>query len=96
MYYKNFDHLTFEQRAELNFDHPDSLDTANLVSHIESLKEGKAIDLPMYDFTQHVRKSTTTHQEPAMIIVLEGILIMHDEKLRDLVDLKVSLLLFVI
>jgi len=77
------------QRAQINFDHPQSLDTGLLVEHISSLKAGRSIEVPQYDFTIHSRLETTTTLHPKPILLLEGILIFSDPRLASLLDLKV-------
>ncbi len=81
--------LSFEARCELNFDHPQSLETELLVEHVRALREGKAIEVPIYDYALHARKTETRRVEPAPVIVVEGILIFAHENLRSLFDIKV-------
>ncbi|RHY28660.1 hypothetical protein DYB32_006268, partial [Aphanomyces invadans] len=88
-YYKDLSHLSMEQRAEHNFDHPDALDTALLVSHLAKLKHGIACDIPMYDFSTHSRLATTQHMTPKSVILIEGILLFTDPELVKLMDIKV-------
>jgi uridine kinase len=88
-YYRNRPDLTLEERAKLNYDHPDSLETSLLVKHIKHLKRGKAIEMPVYDFTTHSRKAETIHVEPKPIILVEGILIFVKKKLRKLFDMRI-------
>ncbi|MDX1663762.1 MAG: uridine kinase [Candidatus Promineifilaceae bacterium] len=88
-YYKDFDHLPLEERARLNYDHPNSLDTELMVSHIQQLLSGEAAEVPRYDFTRHRRTEETTLVQPSPIILVEGILIFADKLLRDLMDIKV-------
>ncbi|KAF0690125.1 Aste57867_18450 [Aphanomyces stellatus] len=88
-YYKDLSHLSLEQRAEHNFDHPDALDTALLVEHLGKLKEGIACDIPMYDFTTHSRCPDTQYMAPKSVILVEGILLFTDPDLVDLMDIKV-------
>ena len=87
-YYKPHDELSFEERSRLNYDHPDSLDTAMLVEHVRQLKEGKAIMHPTYDFANHARNSEWRKTSSAQIIIIEGILIFTDKELCDLCDIK--------
>lgn len=87
-YYKDQGHLTFEQRLKTNYDHPDSIDTACLIQHLKSLINGKSVDMPVYDFTQHTRKNETQKVEPTEIIMVEGILVLYDKELRDMLDIK--------
>ncbi len=88
-YYKDFKHLTFEERSELNFDHPDSLDTDLLIKHLKMLKKGKSVNIPDYSFNTHSRLESTTHVDPVSVILVEGILIFTDPKLRELMDIKI-------
>jgi uridine kinase len=88
-YYRHRPDLTLEERAKLNYDHPDSLETSLLVKHIKHLKRGKAIEMPVYDFTTHSRKAETIHVEPKPIILVEGILIFVKKKLRKLFDMRI-------
>ena len=87
-YYKQHDELTFEERCKLNYDHPDSLDTALLVEHVRELKKGNAIMHPTYDFANHSRNAQWQKAESAKIIIVEGILIFTDNKLCKLCDVK--------
>ena len=92
-YYKDISHLSYEERSQTNFDHPDSLDTNLLIQHVAQLKnEGqkKSVNVPIYDFTTHSRlKDRVKVVEPKSIILVEGILIFSDEELVNLLDLKV-------
>lgn len=88
-YYRQRDDMTFEERKKVNYDHPDALETDLLVEHLRLLKEGKSIECPVYDFSQHNRSDKTTIIYPSKIILVEGILILADERLRDLFDIKV-------
>lgn len=88
-YYKNHPKLSIEERAKINFDHPNSLDTELMIHHLKQLKAGQSIELPEYDFTTHERKSTTTTIVPATVVLVEGILLYTDPILRDLLDIKV-------
>ncbi|CAK4071662.1 unnamed protein product [Aphanomyces euteiches] len=88
-YYKDLSHLSMEERAQHNFDHPDALDTALLVSHLAKLKEGIPCDIPMYDFTTHSRRPETQSMTPKSVILLEGILLFTDPDLVNLMDIKV-------
>jgi uridine kinase len=91
-YYKCNSHLPMEERAKVNFDHPDSLDTGLLVEHIQALKAGNSVDVPCYDFSTHTRmKGKTTTMHPKPILLVEGILIFSDPRLtdKDVLDLKV-------
>ena len=88
-YYKSRDDMTYEERTKVNYDHPDSLETELLIEHLKMLKEGKSVECPIYDFTQHNRSNKSYTIEPSKIFLIEGILIFSDEKLRDLFDIKV-------
>mmetsp|Transcript_47778 Transcript_47778/g.89010 ORF Transcript_47778/g.89010 Transcript_47778/m.89010 type:complete len:355 (-) Transcript_47778:393-1457(-) len=88
-YYKDLRHLSFEERNEHNFDHPDALDTDCLFEHVLQLKSGKAVDVPTYDFSTHSRTDVTERVEPRQIILVEGILIFTHEQLRDLMDIRI-------
>ncbi|MBN1260166.1 MAG: uridine kinase [Anaerolineae bacterium] len=87
-YYRDLSHLTYEQRCLVNFDHPNSLETELMVEHLERLKAGQAVEIPVYDFTTHTRTDKTRHVIPAPIILVEGILIFSEPKLRELFDVK--------
>jgi uridine kinase len=87
-YYRDLSNLPRAQRAAVNFDHPNSLDTALMKKHIEQLKSGQMIDLPIYDFTNHCRTQETKKILPNPVILVEGILIFVDSELRDLFDVK--------
>lgn len=73
----------------VNYDHPDALETDLMVRHLEMLKNGEAVDCPVYDYSQHNRSDQTIHIEPRRIILAEGILLLADERLRDLFDIKI-------
>ena len=88
-YYKNQDHLSPEDRKKTNYDHPDALENDLLVSDLEKLLNKEAIDKPIYDFVTQTRKKETEHIEPKPVIILEGILVLDDERIRDLSTIKV-------
>jgi len=88
-YYRNFSDLPKAQRDLINWDHPDSLDTDLMIEHIQALKAGQAVALPVYDFTLHARTRQTVRVEPQPIILVEGILIFADARLRELFDVKI-------
>jgi uridine kinase len=88
-YYRHRPELTFEERTKVNYDHPDSLETSLLVSHLEQLRAGQPVQRPVYDFTTHTRSDTTVMVAPAPVVVVEGILVLADEDLRSLMDLKI-------
>ena len=88
-YYKRHDEMTYEERSLLNYDHPDAFDTELLCEHIQALKAGNPIEMPVYDYSQHNRSDKTIRVNPAPVIVLEGILIFAEPKLCELMDIKV-------
>ena len=88
-YYRDRGDLRLEERAALNYDHPDSLDTDLLVQHVKDLRAGKAVEVPVYDFARYARGAETTTVPPRRAIIVEGILIFADRQLRDLMDVKV-------
>ena len=88
-YYKDQSHLIFEERLNTNYDHPFAFDNDLLIQHVGDLLNYKAIEKPVYDYVAHTRSQATIIQEPKEVIILEGILILEDERLRDLMDIKV-------
>ena len=88
-YYKRLDHLSLEERAKVNYDHPNSFDIDLALSQLEDLKKGKSIQKPIYDFTIHNRKDETVTIEPCNVIILEGILIFAIPELLNLFDVKI-------
>jgi uridine kinase len=87
-YYRDHPELTLDQRAELNFDHPDAFETELLIVHLEQLRAGTAVHKPRYDFSTHRRLAETSLVEPLQVIVVEGILVLVEPDLRRLFDLK--------
>ncbi len=87
-YYKDLRELPFDERARINYDHPDSLDNELLIEHLQALQAGRPAELPVYDFKTHSRTAATTHVEPQPVILVEGILIFADVRLRPLMDVK--------
>lgn len=87
-YYRDGSHLPFEERLTRNYDHPDSIDEPLLVEHVRVLKAGQPVEAPGYDFVQHVRRPETRRIEPRPCLVVEGILVLASEPLRDLFDLR--------
>jgi uridine kinase len=88
-YYRDRSHLSPEERAEVNYDHPDSLETALLVAHLQQLQAGRAVAVPVYDFTRHVRMDQTRRIQPRRVILVEGILIFAEPVLREVFDVKI-------
>ena len=88
-YYRDRNDLRLEERAALNYDHPDSLETDLMVRHLNELRGGNPVDVPVYDFTRHARRSVTETIRPRKALIVEGILIFTDAALRTLLDVKV-------
>ena len=88
-YYKDQSNLTFEERLKTNYDHPNSIDTQSMIKDLKSLMSGNSIEMPVYDFANNTRKSETVTIIPTDIIIVEGILVLEDKDLRDLLDLKI-------
>jgi len=87
-YYRDQAHLTFEERLETNYDHPKAFDNDLLMAQVRQLQNQDAIEVPVYNYALHTRAEETIHVEPKDVIILEGILVLEDEKLRDLMDIK--------
>ena len=88
-YYKRHDDIPFEERKKLNYDHPDALETDLLIGHIKRLRNGESIECPVYDYTVHNRSDKTVRIDPRKIILIEGILLLADPRLRSLLDIKI-------
>lgn len=88
-YYKSHDDIPLEERKQLNYDEPAAIDEELFVQQLSALKRGEAIDMPMYDFGTHTRKQETRRVEPQPVIIIEGILILTDPRVRDLLDLTI-------
>lgn len=88
-YYKDLSGLPPRQRAEVNFDHPDSLETDLLIEHIAALRAGNAVEVPIYDFSTHSRTNKTFAVQPRRVILVEGILIFTERALREMFDVKI-------
>ncbi|GFZ26279.1 uridine kinase [Lactobacillus corticis] len=88
-YYRDNTGVSMADRQKINYDHPDAFDTPLLVKQIDQLVHRQAIEMPIYDFTEHNRSRKTIHVEPSDIIILEGILVLANEELRDLMDIKI-------
>jgi uridine kinase len=89
MYYHNFAHLPMDERRRINWDHPDTFDTTLLASQIDQLSRGESIERPVYDFVSHTRSTRTESVPPADVVVIDGILLFADERVRNLFDVKV-------
>ena len=87
-YYRNFDGLPAEERAKINFDHPDSLESELLTRHLDVLCKGSSVEVPVYDFATHSRKVETQRVEPRKVIIVEGILVLAEPELRKRIDIK--------
>jgi uridine kinase len=88
-YYKDQSHLPFEERLKTNYDHPLAFDNDLLIEHIHKLLRYEPIEKPVYDYKLHTRSNKVIHVEPKDVIILEGILVLEDERLRNLMDIKV-------
>jgi len=88
-YYKDQSELSYEERVKTNYDHPDAFDTKLLVQHLNLLINGQAIEKPVYDFEMHNRKKESIRVESREIIIVEGILILQEEEIRDLLNIKI-------
>jgi len=87
-YYRNFDALSAEDKARINFDHPDSLETELLVRHLDVLAKGSSVEVPLYDFAAYARKNETLHVQPHKVLIIDGILILAEPELRKRIDIK--------
>ncbi len=88
-YYRRNDHLTYEERCQINYDEPAALETDLMARHLAQLRRGETIQCPVYDFAQHNRSDETIEIAPRSVIIVEGILIFEDKALRDLMDIKI-------
>lgn len=88
-YYRDRPDLDLDQRNRVNYDHPSSLETSLLIEHLQHLKAGNAVEVPVYDFKTHRRKLETQRLEPAPVVIVEGILVFVDEHLRRELDIKI-------
>jgi len=88
-YYKSATFINNSNITAFNFDHPDAFDTELLVQNLKDLKNGKAIDMPQYDFVHHTRKEESIHVKPQPLVILEGLMILYEKEVRDLLDLKI-------
>ncbi|MBO5276695.1 MAG: uridine kinase [Alistipes sp.] len=88
-YYKEHSDMSYEQRTQLNYDHPKAFDTDMMVAHIRSLKNNETIERPVYSFVEHNRTAERVTVKPSKVIIIDGILIFENQELRDLMDIKV-------
>lgn len=87
-YYKDQSHISFEERVKTNYDHPLAFDTDFMIQQLKELLAGRPVDIPIYDYKEHTRSNRTFRQEPQDVIIVEGILVLEDERLRKLMDIK--------
>ena len=88
-YYKDNSHLPIEQRQEINFDHPGSIEFPLLINHLKKLKNGEIIDMPVYSYLTCIRADETVKLQPKHVVIVEGIMILTDKELREMIDIKV-------
>ena len=88
-YYNDLSHLSYEERSNINFDHPRAIDFPLLTQHLEELKQGKAIDQPVYSFSTHNRTKDTIRTHPKKVMIVEGILILTNPEIREMFDIKI-------
>ncbi len=88
-YYRDLHDLPYEQRAAINFDHPNSLESELMIKHVLQLKQGKSVDIPIYDFSIHTRTDKTIHVQAHPVIIVEGILIFAEPEMRKIFDVKI-------
>jgi uridine kinase len=87
-YYRDRSRLPRAERERINYDHPDAIETELLVEHLAALRTGRTVEIPQYDFREHARRAETRRIEPAPLVLVEGILVLADERLRGQIDLK--------
>lgn len=88
-YYRNLADMPLDERHQANFDHPDSIDSDMLMNHLKRLRQGQTIEMPIYDFVTHTRKSETEHIDPKPVVIVEGILIFSEPRIFNLLDVKI-------
>ncbi len=88
-YYRDQAHLTFEERTKINYDHPASLESDLLAAHLRALRDGKGVDVPIYDFATHTRAAQTRRVEASRVVIVEGILVFAEAVLREQMDIKI-------
>ncbi len=88
-YYKDLSHLTFNQRLEKNFDHPDAIDFNLLYDHLNKLNDNQAVNIPIYDFSTHTRQKETKEIQPCPVILLEGIMVLTNARLRNMMNMRI-------
>lgn len=87
-YYKDQSHMSFEERVKTNYDHPLAFDTDFMIQQLKELLAGRPVDIPIYDYKKYTRSDKTFRQDPQDVIIVEGILVLEDERLRELMDIK--------
>ncbi|MDN2453081.1 uridine kinase [Lactobacillus sp. UCMA15818] len=88
-YYKNQSEMSFEERIKVNYDHPDAFDTDLLIEHLQDLLNWKQVAVPVYDYSAHTRSNKVLIKNPQEVIIVEGILVLNDQRLRNLMDIKI-------
>lgn len=88
-YYRDLGHLDLSERQKINYDHPDSLETELLIHHIQELRSGNPVEVPVYDFSVHTRTADTVHIDAEAVVMIEGILVLAEADLRKLMDLRI-------
>ena len=88
-YYRAHDDIPFEQRKLINYDHPDAFETDLFIEHLKKLRNGEPVECPVYDYTIHNRSNETVTIKPSPVIIVEGIMVLQNEELRDLLDIKI-------
>ena len=88
-YYKRHDDIPFEERKLINYDHPDAIETDLFIDHLRRLRNGESVECPVYDYTVHNRSNKTVTINPSEVIIVEGIMVLQNEELRDLLDIKI-------
>jgi uridine kinase len=88
-YYKDHSNIPFEERAKINYDHPDAFDHSLLFSHLQDLQQGKTIEVPIYNHSQHIREKETRRIGKHTIIIIEGILLFVERQLREMMDIRI-------
>jgi uridine kinase len=88
-YYRDQSHLSADERAKINYDHPDSLESSLLATHLKALRAGETVQVPIYDFATHTRRVETRTVAPARVIIVEGILVFTEAQLREHMDIKI-------
>lgn len=88
-YYRDYSELTLEERSRINFDHPDALETELLVRHMDDLRDGRTVEVPVYDFTTHERTGRTRPAAPTPVVIVDGILVLAERAIRERLDIRI-------